>query len=352
LTVGLLAPNLTVTLRNIGTQPLVLRGVRWGNYRHDKRDWVRRLYGSTVEKPEGTIVHDKLAQQLTQVEFEAGLMLPGAARTVSVPLTPQRDGVPELWVGYKEVPGADWMKRVFLPDGNDPLRTTYRPATDELVAQYLKQPGQDAVVRFTPPPQGPTVPVQRMIFPVQLPLASDATFARTGGMSYIESSRKAGLDPDKDTFWSFYRPPLQSWFFTKENRRAVALRKVPEPNPTVPPTAPPGTKPKDYRWDRVPLPLMDTFAPDEFCRAQDGATPMLLRPAAFAGILTVNLPYTDMYYYPGQTPVPLDVLWPVLARALERKLEVKLVPINPNGLSVQEVLTAGVEVDAGGRWLK
>ena len=111
LIVGLYARNLRVVIRNttpdaarqgvaVPLQAIVLRGVHWANYRDDERKWLSQLYGSTTEKPDGSVDYNNMAQQLTRLSLEAGLILPSEERVVEVPITPQENGRHDLVVDY------------------------------------------------------------------------------------------------------------------------------------------------------------------------------------------------------------------------------------------------------------
>src|SRR5947209_5276946 len=71
-------------------------------------------------------------------------------------------------------------------------------------------------------------------------------------LSVLDATRLAGLDPAKDKYLSFNRDALESWFFVRDDRTAVALRRStsgsrPASNQTTPPA---------YEWIVVPLPKM------------------------------------------------------------------------------------------------
>ncbi len=346
LTVGLFAGGLRASIQNEGPFPVALVAVQWAGYREDLGNWRRRIYGATRETLEGNVEFDMLAQQLTQHEFDHGLILPGEQLEVAVPITPQRDGRHNLLVSY-EVIGGDWMGRVLLADAGTGARNTlYRPVTKERLESGLRAAGANAILRPDAAPRS----VNTDTFHLQIPIARDPMFSKTGPMSYVEASRRAGLSPETQEFWSYYRAPLEAWFFVRSDRTAVALVKAPNLNPELPPKAPPGFKPKNYKWAVRKMPRMDVSVPDDFCLGEDNATRMLLHPAEYGDLIDCNTPKTDMYYDPGETSVPSRLLWSILGRAAEKSRVVELVRIDPNGLGGEYVLTAGVEVDPAGRW--
>src|SRR5207237_5867692 len=110
-------------------------------------------------------------------------------------------------------------------------------------------------------------------------------------LSVLDAARLAGVDPMKDKYLAIYREALQSWFFVRDDRTAVALRRStsasrPASNQTTPPA---------YEWIVVPLPKMDQTAPEEFGidlgkRFPDFGTRLLLRLEVFSDIIEANPP--------------------------------------------------------------
>jgi hypothetical protein len=329
-------------------QAFVLRGVRWKDGRDDVRRWNTTLYGSPSRGEDGTISHNSMTQQLTNVAFERGLLLPGEQMTVTVPFTPQ-EKLHTLEVSYAVVGnGADWQQEVLLPQSRDTsMSTQYVPVTMELLEARRKTDGEHrlAMVRATSTPGAAPLPLQTRTFTIQLPLAPDTAFARTGGLSMQQALQqaldRAGSALHGNAYRGSYRPALKSWFFVSSEGKAMALRWE------VPPKAPPDT----YRWRLHLLPDMDVTAPDDFGAVRDGKTLILLRPDTFADVVKVSKPSTHMYSNPGETELTSAELWRVLARARERNIALKLVTIDPNGLGTEQILSADVKVDASGRWL-
>ena len=358
LIVGLYARNLRVVIRNttpdaarqgvaMPLQAIVLRGVHWANYRDDERKWLSQLYGSTTEKPDGSVDYNNMAQQLTRLSFEAGLILPSEERVVEVPITPQENSRHDLVVDYAVIGnGRDWMGEVLLPDqSKGRTGTVYRPATAERTRQRKGVAEENAIVRSTSKPDAPPLPVQTKVFSLQLPVSSVAQpqmplpgMIPAQRLSATDAAQLAGLDPMKDRYLAFYREALQSWFFVRTDRSAVALRlEFPQKAPQA-------------IWRKKLLPNMDLTAPDDFCAHTANTTEILLRPETFSDIVKVNTPKVKMYYEPGATEVTMQQLWSILDRARERVIPVRIVTFDPNGLGVTHLLSAGVKVDSAGRW--
>ena len=328
-------------------QAIVLRGVHWANYRDDERKWLRQLYGSTTEKPDGSVDYNNMAQQLTRLSFEAGLILPSEERVVEVPITPQENGRHDLVVDYAVIGnGRDWMGEVLLADqSKGGTGTVYRPATAERIRERKGVAEENAIVRSTSKPDAPSLPVQTKVFSLQLPILSVAQpqiplpgMIPAQRLSATDAAQRAGLDPTKDKYLAFYREALQSWFFVRTDRSAVALRlEFPQKAPQA-------------IWRKKLLPNMDLTAPEDFCAHRDNTTEILLRPETFSDIVKVNTPKVKMYYEPGATELTMQQLWSILDRARERVIPVRIVTFDPNGLGVTHLLSAGVKVDSAGRW--
>ncbi len=83
-------------------------------------------------------------------------------------------------------------------------------------------------------------------------------------------------------------------------------------------------------------------------RSREKTIPCILNPKHFGDLLKVETPHTNMYYYPGITQVPLDIFPKIMDRALEQKLDITLIRIDPNSLGRRHVLSIGITVDEKG----
>ena len=100
-------------------------------------------------------------------------------------------------------------------------------------------------------------------------------------------------------------------------------------------------------WITLAL-LFNLFVYYEFGAQDAGATAMLLGRADFGDLMPVALLKSRNYYEAGGNRLTPEQLWTVLGRARDRRLKLRLVSFDPNGLGVQTVAGAGIEVDAHG----
>jgi hypothetical protein len=101
------------------------------------------------------------------------------------------------------------------------------------------------------------------------------------------------------------------------------------------------------RYEPAPSPDISPAAMDLIflcARAEAKAIPCVLNPEVFGDLVEVKRPFTEMYYNPGITPVPLTTLAAILNRARERHLSVELRRIDPNSLGREHVLVIGVQM--------
>jgi hypothetical protein len=348
LRVGRYAEGAKVLLRNEGWAAIVLRGVRWESYPEDGRQWLKRLPGSTTPAERGTVTYHPLAQQLTSLAFETGLILPGEMLSVALPLTPQKEGRQRVVVSYKVIGGSDrWTEELLLPQ-RDSLQSPrlaavdYSPATPDRARG--RRTGEPALVRSTSQEDAPRWPLRQATLTVWLPVAKEGS--EGAGLSVEEAARQAGIQSRREKFRAYYREPLRSWFFVREDRTAVGLRF------------------RNNRWERLPLPRMDLTAPEQLCRLDHGATALLLRPETFGDLTEIRTPslvaaYGDhpepgggIRYDPGATAVEEQKVWAILDRARQRSVDLRVVTIEPAGMGARRLLTAGVTVDDGGRWIE
>jgi len=327
MTIGLPNPKLQVLLHNHLSVSIVLRGVSWMGYPPDPRHWLRAIYGSTSPQPDGSIIHNLMAQQLSQLRFESGLILPGGERSIETPLTPQC-GSEQLIVRYSTVgePGG-WKSAVLLPDpaGHDPLYDTYRPIAPNHTPTQSE--AANALVTSTMKADAHALPIVEVKLTVGVATVP-ASARLTGGLSASDAARKAGLSPAAGLRFA-YIDELKSWFVVARSGEAVALRRV------------------NGRWVRIPMPAMDPIVPERFGKV----TYMLLNPNSFGDLINVRGPSIHMYYDAGGNGIAEPQLWTVLKRARDRRIRLKLVSFDPNGLGVNSAICAGVTISTGGQWI-
>jgi len=108
---------------------VVLRGVQWTGQTGEQKKWLAPIYGSTKKNANGTVEHNTMAQRLTELSFESGLLLPGEELTVELP--PPSGATASLTITYAIVPG-NFETQVLLaepisPKGPGKLTVEYRP---------------------------------------------------------------------------------------------------------------------------------------------------------------------------------------------------------------------------------
>ena len=262
------------------------------------RSWRVHPTGSTREAADGTVQYIPAAARTTELAFKTGLLLPGEEMTIALPLTPQREGKHEIVIEFGVVSPDEG---ILIPRDPAAPQPVFAPITE--TSRSKRKPGALALVHATSRESAGPLKTRTVSCAVELPLAEDATFKPTGGISYIEAARRAGVDGRDATLLSFYRPALEAWFFTRTDGSAAALVKEPNPNAPLPPTAPPGFKPKDYKWTPRALPRMHATVPELF-----GATTAI--KAHVEGFSNLD------------APVPPAELWRTLERAEQGRLEI------------------------------
>lgn len=330
---GLPLPHLTVTLRNdtsdkavgvIPPQALVLRGVEWVGDGPDSRRWNGPIVGAATENSDGAVTVNPNAARLTPLSFERGLLLPGDELTLKLPTTPQGEGPLQLRIRYVLVgDSSQWPATVLLP-ADDTATTRFVPATEKLVIARHNRGGLGAL-RSTLSPSAAPLAEAELIVPVELPTTDDPTYQLTGGISIIESARRAGTDEAGGPWRGVFSAPLRTWFFVNARGAALAVERVPVAHPTIPPTAPPGYVPKPWKWTPRSLPAMDLRTPDEFGQRAGGGTSMRLDPATFGSIVTAA-EANARTGRPGGVVVPPEKFWPVMDCAQAGQFRLRFTP--------------------------
>jgi hypothetical protein len=100
---------------------VVLRDVRWTGEPIDKdaKKWLAPVYGATKKNPDGTVEHNTMAQRMTDLAFETGLLLPGEELTVEL-RAPAAATKSELGITYAIVPG-NFESQILLAEPISPL---------------------------------------------------------------------------------------------------------------------------------------------------------------------------------------------------------------------------------------
>lgn len=147
---------------------VVLRGVHWKGQEADGKKWLAPIQGATMKKSDGTVEHNTVAQRMTGVAFESGLLLPGEELTVALP-EPPAGAAAELDVSYAFVPG-NYESQVLLaepisPKGPGKVTVEYRPYSDETARARERVRGV-ALVKATMDPRAPKLKdhEQKLVF--------------------------------------------------------------------------------------------------------------------------------------------------------------------------------------------
>ena len=151
---------------------VVLRGVCWSNEpgSQDGTKWFKPIHGSTRTNRDGTVEHNTVAQRMTELVFESGLLLPGEELTVELPAP--ADGVATtLSVSYAVVPG-NFESQILLaepisPKGTGELTVKYLPYS-AATARARERVRGVALVKATMDPRAAALPVreQKLVFAV------------------------------------------------------------------------------------------------------------------------------------------------------------------------------------------
>ncbi|HTL71050.1 MAG TPA: hypothetical protein VL404_07145 [Candidatus Eisenbacteria bacterium] len=313
--------------KNLAPAAIVLRGVHW-DYREDFTPWRRQLKGRTVENADGTITYDPAHGSFTGFVFEAGLLRPGEEKTIDLPITPQMTDKHDLVVAYSFLENDDWKKDVWLeesaparfdPDGPKkfyPAEATAEARGELAIVRQTREPGPDELEQYSA--------VFTFGEPFSKPLLEDAL---TGGLSALEAAKKAGADVLNENYTLFYRPPLGAWFFVRDDQHAMALKKA------------------DEVWEAVPMPPMETDAPEEFGGFEGGDTLILLSDEIRVG----GVGYGPV---PGSTRLAPEMFWRALRRAREKEIPVQRVTVRPTPVEPVRVLSAGVEGNENEVWVQ
>jgi hypothetical protein len=173
----------------------------------------------------------------------------------------------------------------------------------------------------------PALPIVEAKLPVSIGTLAGSSHL-TGGITAQDAARKAGMSPTAGLRFA-YIAELKSWFIVARSGEAAALRRLGD------------------RWVPVPLPIMDPVVPERFGKI----TYMLLNPKSFGEVIKVKGPSIHMYYDAGGNRLAESQLWTILKRARDRRIRLRLVSFDPNGLGVESVVTAGVTINSGGKWI-
>ncbi|HTL71361.1 MAG TPA: hypothetical protein VL404_08740 [Candidatus Eisenbacteria bacterium] len=268
---GIFLPGVRVTIRNTSDTALVLRGARW-DYRPEERTWRDRLPGRIDPNSDGSFLIDTSAKDLlSDRAFERALLRPGEEIELLLPLSPQIFGRHDLVVKYGLL-GPGWeadtvLEELIPPKSPGKIKIGFYPADSVpagkrgrfAVYAPTAEPGKpdpfavyDAVIGFEFPFDKP--PKEQELVPI---------------------ARKAGIDLLNESWWAFYRQPLDAWIFVRDDGRASAL----------------------HAGVYELLPRMDVSVPEELC--QEGR----------AASLEIGGEKADL---------PCGEVWEALERALQK----------------------------------
>jgi|GEM_PF-6932890 len=140
---------------------VVLRGVQWTGQPDNvstagQKKWLAPIYGSTKKNANGTVAHNTMAQRLTELAFESGLLLPGEELTVELPSPLWHTA--SLSITYAIVPG-NFESQVLLaepisPKGPGKLTVEYQPYSADTARARERVRGV-ALVKATMDPRAP-----------------------------------------------------------------------------------------------------------------------------------------------------------------------------------------------------
>jgi hypothetical protein len=233
-------------------QAVVLRYVSWDKG-IERSDWLRSIYGSTKQNPDGSVEHNTVAQQMTDLRFETGLLLPGEEITVELPFTPQTASA-QLKFGFAVVPG-DFESQVLLAEPISPVspgKVTVRYLPYSTAgAQARERTHGVALVKATMSGKPPALRVDDSSLAFQLPLQSDPPL--TGGLSREQAIAQCGPAAGAQVF-AYFREPLHAWFVLvaqdKDHGTWTALVN------------------QAGKWLKKPLPMMRLEVPEVFATDQ------------------------------------------------------------------------------------
>lgn len=324
--VGVRARGTAVRLRNDDpVRAVALRSVAW-RFGLPSANWLVPIQGRTTAQRDGTIQLDPLAQNLTELRFEHGLLLPG--EEVVVPLVlPVRSGPTQrLDVEYAVVGDEirGWRTEILLPRQEELSHATYGAITTDALETRRREGGGRALARSTM--KEGYLPLGEGRARFELPVQTTTDDARTGGTDAADAAAQAGDDPDASVAWV---RGLRAWLVVGEGGRAVMVGRD-------------GAVQLGDGWSPLVAAVVNADG--------EGNTRALLRPDVFEDITPVARPTYNRYFDAGATLLDSKTLRQVFERARERDLPVRVVTVDPNGFGVVHLLTVGVTVDGRGRW--
>jgi hypothetical protein len=326
-----------LVVRNISKEPaeaVVLRAVWWTGDRPDERSWLRPVLGKVLEQPDGSLSLDRGVEAPSDILFESAVLFPGDSIAVDMPLTIQRGGRQKVEMTYAEIPEERWGSDIWLPGADF--------SSSDRFASLAHPPGPAprgglAVVRASMRPNPTPLVLAHETWSVDLPLRPDVHGVTTGGLSWDGALARLGWEGwvrrHPSGYRGYWRDGMKSWLFVRDDGVGAALRR------------------DGGGWVHEKLPRMAATLPAMLESGKDAATPMLLRADVFGSLLPVRGPAQGRWYDAGVTPVPADRLWDVLRRARDRGIELRVVTWDGNGLGNEQAVSAGIRIDARGRWL-
>jgi hypothetical protein len=280
------------------------------------RYFYHGVYGR-IKKNGEDYEHFPMAQTLS-LPVGTCLLLPGQSASWKRPIRVLDDGY-RAQVTWREIPVESVAASVWFGSSFDKRRLVhvYEPLSEALRPRFCNVA---AGTRALPPVivegQFPAVSAK-----VAVPCVHGAGVPPSSSDDVPEGSIEFRLEP--------------VWDSVVVTGDKVTFRKMPGPR-------------KGY--EVIPGPDISPAAIDFIflcSRGQERTIPCILSPEVFGDLIEVKRAYTEMYYNPGITQVPLKVFSAILERARERNLPVQLRRIDPNSLGRQHVLVIGVDIGNG-----
>ncbi len=152
-------------------QAFVLRSVRWADRPPASWPWLSTRNGRVTRRDDGAIEFREDPGAPDSLTVEKGLLPPGAARAIPLPIDTRRERAHEVVIEFATVaPGRDWMGEVLLPATATTGVETYVPTAgwDAATASGVIE---SAVLKQSLEPGAAPLPVQtlRVILPLPEP---------------------------------------------------------------------------------------------------------------------------------------------------------------------------------------
>lgn len=295
---------------------ILIASVEFDGQLPELRYFYHGIYGR-ISRDEDNYRHASMAQQLS-TPVGSCFLLPGQSACWQRPLRVLEAGY-EAEIAWREIPKEEIATSVwFRSESKDNVTDVYEPLLHSREATYSNIAAAKAKTPYV---------VLEGRFPqhtatkhVTCVRAHDAGFGSEDSMEgFPEGSINFSLSPIAENVMI----TEDQVFFRKYSMKTRAYETVDTPSlkPIV----------VDYLFLRT--------------RSKEKTVPCILPKEHFSNLIDVKEPYTDMYYNPGITEVPLTLFPKILARIEERGLFINLKRIDPNSLGQQHVLIVSVGED-------